>query len=115
MSIVWIDADRLDELTEWCRNKPEEAARRILCAEGAGAPRRGSDLLERMGPFFEPPVSGGRARVKLVGGPYNGEFILISDREGVVRLDGLVYTVESKRDTGMGLPRCAHYSGTTVA
>jgi hypothetical protein len=28
------DTQRLDEITEWCRNKPEEAAMRIMECEG---------------------------------------------------------------------------------
>ena len=30
------DTQRLEELTEWCRNKPEEAAVRIMTAEKLG-------------------------------------------------------------------------------
>ena len=34
------DQKRIEELTEWCRNKPEEAARRILTAEDIDSHRR---------------------------------------------------------------------------
>lgn len=33
MTTKTIDQQRFDELTEWCRNKPEEAAHRIIHAE----------------------------------------------------------------------------------
>ena len=34
MTTKTIDQQRLDELTEWCRNRPEDAAVRIAVAEG---------------------------------------------------------------------------------
>jgi len=36
MTFVIEDQRRLEELTEWCRNKPEEAAVRIMTAEKLG-------------------------------------------------------------------------------
>ena len=34
MTTKTINQQRLDELTEWCRNRPEDAAMRIMVAEG---------------------------------------------------------------------------------
>ena len=121
MSIVRIDTDRLDELTEWCRNKPEKAARRILRAEGArrgeaaGRSKHDTNLSERQRDSFVPIVAGSRVWVQLVGGAYDGKLVIVSHREEAVRLDGLVYLVDSNRYTGMGLPRRAHYLGATIA
>lgn len=119
MSIVWIAADRLNELTEWCRNKPDEAARRIMAGEGSdalagGGPGRGADLIKRQSPVFEPPGAGRHVWVELVGSPYNGELVVVAEMERVFSLDGHCFIIALKPTSRHGLPKYAQFIGKTV-
>ena len=87
----------------------------IVRADTDRLAKRDTDLSDRQSVSFMPTVAGRRVWVRLVGGAYDGKLVIVSHREEEVRLDGLVYLVGSKRCTGMGLPRRAHYLGATIA